>query len=260
MWNGAGNADEGTPSMRWYWHSPDKWLGGTRGMTFEQKGLHADLISIYIDRNGNLPDDDELLIRILCCRPQVWRRLKAELLKIQKLRAINGRLVPNGCETSLKLARNFAETQSLRAKNPRNSTAELSQGRLALLSKKDIYPSLTHHLPPREEPKKESKDLKINGGASPAGQLPPGREIPNYREIQKKDHQAEKDAKRRKARQAWEAALAHQLGADNFADAIDILANNPRLADQITDAELRQPGNGALNAPAAILNHMRKAS
>jgi uncharacterized protein YdaU (DUF1376 family) len=108
---------------------------------------------------------------------------------------------------------------------------------------------------------KESKSLSfLNGEAPPAGQLSPGSQIPNYREIQKKDHQAEKDAKRRKARQAWEAALAQKLGPDDFADAIDILAANPPLADRITDAELRQPGNGATTAPAAILNHVRKAS
>jgi uncharacterized protein YdaU (DUF1376 family) len=237
--------------MRWYKHSPDKWLSGTRGMSFEQKGLHADLISLYIDRDGNLPDDDQTLIRILCCRPQVWRRLKEQLISINKLRVACGKLIPNGAETSLKLARNLSNSQSLQGKKPMKSTTDANQKTI------DYRDSSTNEEVQHPLPKRGFQ--KLNGEASPAGQLPPGSPVQHSRPAERrKDHQAEKDAERRKRRQAWEADLVRELGPDDYAYAIDVLASDPRLADRATDAELRQSGSGAQVALIAV-DRYRKA-
>lgn len=103
--------------MKWYQRDPNAFFGGTRTLTLEERGAYNDVIELSYMRDGNLPDDDRFIARNLCCRPQVWQRVKASLIAKEKIRVIDGKLVANRVETTMKLAANFSETQSKRAVN-----------------------------------------------------------------------------------------------------------------------------------------------
>ena len=103
--------------MKWYKRDPDAALTGFRGLTHDEKSAYGTIIDLSYSRNGDLPDDDRLLCVHIECRPQWWRRVKALLIAKGKLRVIDGKLVANRVETTLKEAANFSETQSKRAKN-----------------------------------------------------------------------------------------------------------------------------------------------
>ena len=98
--------------MRWYKREPNRWFTGTRNiLTLEEKGFYADLIEAYMDRDGDLPNDSTVLARTSGCRPQSVKRLLLSLLKKNKVRVdAEGKLIPNGCELTLKLARNSEKT------------------------------------------------------------------------------------------------------------------------------------------------------
>jgi uncharacterized protein YdaU (DUF1376 family) len=102
-------------AMKWYKRDPDAALTGMRGLSHDAKAAYGTIIDLSYSRDGNLPDDEHLLCIHIECRPQWWRRVKAELIAAEKIRVFDGKLVANRVETTLKEAQNYTETQSKRA-------------------------------------------------------------------------------------------------------------------------------------------------
>jgi uncharacterized protein YdaU (DUF1376 family) len=97
------------------------------------------------------------------------------------------------------------------------------------------------------------KSLKSNGAAEP-GHMPT---LPLKKEYKKIPLEGTARAEKPKpnfnrARQIWEAELARQLGPENYAYAINFLADNQPLCDRCTNAELRKAGSGAMAAMIAL--------
>jgi hypothetical protein len=86
-----------------------------RGLSHDAKSAYGTIIDLSYSRDGNVPDDEHFLCIHIECRPQWWRRVKAELIATGKIREIAGKLVANRVETTLKEAQNFSQTQSKRA-------------------------------------------------------------------------------------------------------------------------------------------------
>jgi uncharacterized protein YdaU (DUF1376 family) len=91
--------------MKFYPRDPDAFFAGVSGMTFEQIGIYTLIIDLLYSRDGLVPDDDAAMIATLHADPRVWRRVKAELIALGKIRTTtDGMLDANGVANRRLLA------------------------------------------------------------------------------------------------------------------------------------------------------------
>lgn len=90
--------------MKWYKRDPDAFFAATRALTLEERGAYNDLLDMLYARDGNVPDDDRLMSRNLCCDPRTWRKLKASLIAAGKVRVEGGKLTANRVNSELTQA------------------------------------------------------------------------------------------------------------------------------------------------------------
>ena len=87
--------------MKWYRHDPSAALAGMIGLTLEERGAYYTLIDLLYARAPQGDVTDELVIKALAIRPQVWRRLKAGLIAKGKVHEQRGKLMANRVETEV---------------------------------------------------------------------------------------------------------------------------------------------------------------
>src|SRR5262245_6169862 len=80
----------------WY---VDRWLGGTRVLSLEERGAFTDWIASYAARDGLFPDDLELFASVWGCNSQKARRLRRDLLAKGKLHIEDGFVHQNFAKT-----------------------------------------------------------------------------------------------------------------------------------------------------------------
>jgi hypothetical protein len=67
-------------------------LDGMRGLSFEERGaLDAVLDLIYL-HDGAVADDEDFIVSALCCDRRPWRRLRARLIELGRIYAVDGTL------------------------------------------------------------------------------------------------------------------------------------------------------------------------
>ena len=66
------------PKLTYFPLLMDRWVAGTRGLTFEEKGFYLDLL-IWMYDNGRGIKDADHAARVLGCDPRTSRRLLAKL-------------------------------------------------------------------------------------------------------------------------------------------------------------------------------------
>lgn len=76
------------------------------GLTVEERGAYYTLMDLQYARAPHNDVTDELVVKALAVRPQVWRRLKASLMAKGKVHETDGKLTANRVETEVKLATN----------------------------------------------------------------------------------------------------------------------------------------------------------
>jgi uncharacterized protein YdaU (DUF1376 family) len=76
------------------------------GLTVEERGAYYTLMDLQYARAPHNNVTDDLVIKALAIRPQVWRRLKVGLIAKGKVHETGGKLTANRVETELKLAAN----------------------------------------------------------------------------------------------------------------------------------------------------------
>ena len=85
--------------------SPDEWLAGTRELTLEERGAYWDVCALIYSRGGPIADDDVQIARALTCHVRTWRKVRARLLELRKLRLVDGYLTNVRSERALGEAR-----------------------------------------------------------------------------------------------------------------------------------------------------------
>lgn len=103
-------------NLNWYKRDPDRALNGMRGLSHDEKSAYGTIIDLSYSRKGDLPDDEHLLCVHIECRPQWWRRVRASLIAKHKIRIVDGKIIANRVETTLKEAANWSQTQSENAR------------------------------------------------------------------------------------------------------------------------------------------------
>jgi uncharacterized protein YdaU (DUF1376 family) len=90
--------------VKWYYHDPAAFLEGCIGLNAEERGFYITLLDLIYARAPNGSVTDELVVKAMACRPQVWRRVKASLIAKGKVREAEGWLMANRVETTLQTA------------------------------------------------------------------------------------------------------------------------------------------------------------
>lgn len=117
-----------------YLRHPDNYLTGTRRLSLEERGAYADIIDLYISRDGDLPDDDRGMAYDLACDMRIWRRVKASLIEVGKIEIEGGFIVPRGARTTL--AKCLAKSVSAK---------EAADTRWSRKRRKQLNNNETHH-------------------------------------------------------------------------------------------------------------------
>jgi hypothetical protein len=134
------------------------------GLTVEERGAYYTLIDLQYSRAPHNHVTDELIIRALSVRPQVWRRLKTGLIAKGKVHETDGKLTANRVETQVKLVMlrggfrsQIEENQELKP-DRREKPEERSQKKKRTYTKRELVErvvraSRAHPLPEGWSPK-----------------------------------------------------------------------------------------------------------
>lgn len=129
-------------SQPWYRRFPDNFLGGINGMTLEEKGAYSVVIDMIYQRGGPIADEPRYIAGICNCSVRKWNAIRARLIDLGKLEAIDGQLMNRRAEEELekaaKISREHAENgakggdKSAEMKAEAKKNNALDQARLKL--------------------------------------------------------------------------------------------------------------------------------
>lgn len=78
--------------LNWYKRDPKAALAGMAVLTLEECGAYNLILDLIYSRDGDLPDDDRELARLMRCDVRVWRRIRRRLMDLGKLYVHGGHL------------------------------------------------------------------------------------------------------------------------------------------------------------------------
>src|SRR5262245_21327559 len=127
--------------MHWVKFLPGAWLSGTRALSNLEKAVYIDLLMVLYDRDGNVPNDDNVICRLLQRNPRTWRKARDGLVQKGKIHLLGNRWTANRVEFELNSARIRVELSSNKSENPTKTTVNaLSRARdIEHYTKKDTY-------------------------------------------------------------------------------------------------------------------------
>lgn len=76
--------------ISWYKRDPERALSGMLGLRLDQRGAYNTVLDLIYLKANRLPDDDRFIAGWMGVDVRVWRRLKAELIGLGKLRIEDG--------------------------------------------------------------------------------------------------------------------------------------------------------------------------
>jgi uncharacterized protein YdaU (DUF1376 family) len=79
-------------TLRWYKRDPNAALQGMAMLSLEERGAYNTILDLLYARDGNLPDIEAELARLLHCDVRVWRRVRRRLMDLGKLYIHGGSL------------------------------------------------------------------------------------------------------------------------------------------------------------------------
>lgn len=176
--------------------SPDEWLAGTRTLSPEERGIYWDVCALIYSRGGPIADDEEWLRKALAVDVRTWRRIRAALIKAEKLRELeidgvahlmNGRAereilaaggrIETAREGGKAKARKRAAAQhpaNFGATSARSSDDPTENGPPVSSEINGLGSAITNHQPPTTRSNGES--LSVTAGALADGEPPPKAE------------------------------------------------------------------------------------
>jgi hypothetical protein len=100
--------------MKFYKRDPNRALAGMAALTSAQRGIYNSIIDLLYARDGLLPcasdDDDRRIAKYITIDIREWRRIKRQLMQLDKIRVTNdGLLDANGVAIELRSATDRSE-------------------------------------------------------------------------------------------------------------------------------------------------------
>lgn len=158
--------------------SPDEWLAGTRDLTLEERGAYWDICALMYSRGGPVADEEAWMARTLGCDVRRWRRIRARLIELGKLResVFDGR----NCLTNSRAQREIAKATDRidTAHRAAEASARSRQSRAEVAPK---YEGSTSEVGAKSSgsPADNQDDLLDNNGLAEAGATPPSLSQPS---------------------------------------------------------------------------------
>ena len=100
--------------MKFYKRDPNRALAGMAALTSAQRGIYNSIIDLLYARDGLLPcandQDDRRIAKYITIDIREWRRMKRQLMQLDKIRVTNdGLLDANGVAIELRSATDRSE-------------------------------------------------------------------------------------------------------------------------------------------------------
>lgn len=113
--------------MEWYKHKPEAFNLGVAQLTLEETGAYILVLNLLYSRDGDLPDDDAYISKVLHIQSRTWRKVKSALMAKGKIwQTSDGLLMAKRVENTLKTWRKHAENQANNSKKRWESKARES--------------------------------------------------------------------------------------------------------------------------------------
>jgi uncharacterized protein YdaU (DUF1376 family) len=101
--------------MKFYKRDPDRALAGMNELTLKQRGAYNSILDLLYSRDGDVPDDDTRVARMISCHWREWKAVKLELIDLGKIWVEDGLICARRVQETLKEASDFSQDQSKRA-------------------------------------------------------------------------------------------------------------------------------------------------
>jgi uncharacterized protein YdaU (DUF1376 family) len=101
--------------MKFYKRDPNAALAGMAELTLKQRGAYNSLLDALYAADGDLPDDDRRIARMISCHWREWATVKRELIDLGKVWIEEGYLRAKRVQETVKEASRFSQEQSKRA-------------------------------------------------------------------------------------------------------------------------------------------------
>jgi uncharacterized protein YdaU (DUF1376 family) len=102
--------------VNWYKRDPDRALNGMAELSLVERGAYNSLLDLLYSRNGNVPDDDVLVARMIRCHWREWKAVKKRLIAKGKIWVTaDGLMGAKRVQDCLTEAASFSQEQSKRA-------------------------------------------------------------------------------------------------------------------------------------------------
>lgn len=101
--------------MKFYKRDPNAALAGMAELTLKQRGAYNSLLDALYAADGDLPDDDLRIARMISCHWREWATVKRELIEVGKVWTEGGKIYAKRVQETVKEASEFSQKQSKRA-------------------------------------------------------------------------------------------------------------------------------------------------
>lgn len=93
----------------WYRRFPDNFIGGTVGLTLEEKGAYSLVLDLIYVRGGPIPDEPRYIAGVCNCSVRKWQAIRAKLIELGKIVVVEGGLMNPRAEHEIEKADEVAE-------------------------------------------------------------------------------------------------------------------------------------------------------
>lgn len=76
----------------WYKRYPSDFIAATMAMSLEEKGAYSMCLDLIYDHGGPIQDEPQWIARVCGCSTRKWKIIRAKLIEMGKLHAIDGLL------------------------------------------------------------------------------------------------------------------------------------------------------------------------
>jgi len=84
-------------------------------LTLKQRGAYNSILDLLYSRDGDVPDDDVRVARMICCNWREWKAVKAELIALGKIWLEGGKIRAKRVKETLREASDFSQEQRKKA-------------------------------------------------------------------------------------------------------------------------------------------------
>ena len=140
----------------WYRRFPDNFIGGTVGLSLEEKGAYSLILDLMYVRGGPIPDEPRYIAGVCNCSVRKWTAIRQRLIDAGKIVVADGFLVNARAQNEMAKADEVAEKL---AENGAKGGVKSGETRRASKKSKGLAEANANHDYNKIQSKKGDKDF-----------------------------------------------------------------------------------------------------